>query len=145
MTKALGMVVYLRLNTVATNIFSTVCATSIDGSGVVASAEDLEPCLSDTMVLEVPGDPKYNQQTIEYKKVVGSSGISANLEAAVLAKTEITYAVKFPETTPIYATRTAYAIQHVDLAAERTQDLKSQLVLAPQSAWTYSTTAPATA
>lgn len=144
MTKALGMIVYIKTNTVATNTFATVCATSVDGSGVVASAEDLEPCLSDTIVLEFPGNPKYNQQTIEYKKVVGSSGISHSLESAVSNKTEITYAIKFPETTPIYATRTAYAVQHIDLAADRNQDLKCQLVLAPQSAWTYSTTAPST-
>ncbi len=145
MTKPIGMIVYVKTTTVATNTFSTVCATSVDGSGVTATSEELEPCLSDTILTDEPGLPKYNQQTIEYKKVVGTSGISHTLEQAVLNRTLSTYAVKFPTTTPIYATRTAYVLSHTDLATDRNQDLKCQMVLAPQSDWTYSTTAPTTA
>lgn len=144
MTKALGMTVYLRDDTVATNVFTTVCAVSIDGGGVEASAETQEACLDDTVILEYPGDPKYAQQTIEYKKVAGSSGVTIDMEAAVLNATLCTYGLKIPLATPIYATRTAYAISHVDSAKERNQDMKSMIVFAPQSAWTYSTTEPST-
>lgn len=144
MTKALGYLVYLKDDTVATNAFTTVCVTSIDGDGVIASSETLEPCLSDTVVLDFPADPKYNQITVEYKKIAGSSGISVDMEAAALNTTLSTIGVKIPTSTVIYATRTAYVISHTDVAKERNQDMKSQIVLAPQSAWTFSTTEPTT-
>lgn len=144
MTKALGMTVYLRDDTVATNVFTTVCAVSVDGGGIEASAETLEPCLDDTVILEYPADPKYAQQTIQYKRVEGSTGITIDMEAAALAGTECTYALKIPLATPIYASRTAYVISHVDDSKERNQDMTATIVFAPQSAWTYSTTAPST-
>lgn len=144
MTKALGMTVYLRDDTVATNVFTAVCAVSVDGGGVETSAETLEPCLDDTVILEYPADPKYAQQTVEYKKVAGSTGVSVDMEAACLATSLCTYALKIPTATPIYATRTAYVVSHVDTAKERNQDMKSTIVFAPQSAWSYSTTAPST-
>jgi hypothetical protein len=144
MTKAYGMTVYLRDDTVATNLFTTVCAVSVDGGGCEASSESLEPCLDDTVILEYPADPKYAQQTIEYKKVAGSSGITIDIEAACMATGLITYGLKIPLDTVVYATRTAYIISHVDNTKERNQDMKSTLTLAPQSAWTYSTTEPST-
>lgn len=144
MTKALGMTVYLRDDTVATNSFTTVCAVSVDGGGVEASSETLEPCLDDTIIYDFTADPKYAQQTIEYKKVAGSSGITIDIEAACMNATLCTYGLKIPLSTPIYATRTAYVISAIDNTKERNQDMKQTLVLAPQSAWTYSTTEPTT-
>ena len=145
MTKALGMTVYLRdASGTHTTLFTSVCAVSVDGGGIEASMESQEPCLDDTIVYEYPGDPKYAQQTIEYKKIAGSSGISVDMEQAVLDTTLCEYALKIPLTTPIYATRTAYAMSHTDNAKERNQDMKSSIVFAPQSPWSYSTTAPTT-
>lgn len=142
MTKAVGMIVYV--NPTTTTVYSTVCVTNVDGGGVTSNAELQEPCLADTIAYEQPGIPNYNQQTVEYKKVVGSSGISKTLEDAQLAQTLITYALKFPTTTAVYGSRTAYILSHTDMATERDQDLKCSMVLAPQSNWTYSTTAPTT-
>ncbi len=143
-SKALGMTVYLSDAT--TGAFTTICATSIDGGGVETSSESQEPCLDDTVILEYPADPKYAQQTIEYKKIESTdgSGITSDMETACLDGTLCRYALKIPLATPVYATRTAYIISHTDMSKERNQDMKSSIVFAPQSAWTYSTTAPST-
>ena len=148
-SKALGMTVYLHdsTNTPTTSDgFISVCAVSVDGGGIETSAESQEPCLDDTLIYEFPADPKYAQQTIEYKKIetTNNTGVSADMEAACLNQTLCTYAIKIPLSTPVYATRTAYVISHTDMAKERNQDMKSSIVFAPQSAWTYSTTAPVT-
>jgi hypothetical protein len=151
MTKALGMTVYLRNDTVATNAFTTVCATSVDGGGVEASSETLEPCLDDTVILEYPADPKYAQQTVEYKLEFSTSTTGDQsttifdlFDDAVLNTTLVTYALKIPLATPVYASRTAYVVSHVRNPKERNQDMTSSIVFAPQSAWTYSTTQPST-
>jgi len=148
-SKALGMTVYLHDSTntpTTTSGFIAVCAVSVDGGGVETSSESQEPCLDDTVIYEYPADPKYAQQTVEYKKIetTNNDDISATMEAACLAGTLCTYSLKVPLATPVYATRTAYIISHTDLAKERNQDMKSSIVFAPQSAWTYSTTAPST-
>ena len=146
-SKALGMTVYLSNTSTGTSAsFTTVCAVSVDGGGVETSSESQEPCLDDTVIYEYPADPKYAQQTIEYKKIetTNNSDISADMEAACLAGTLCTYSLKVPLATPVYATRTAYIISHTDMSKERNQDMKSSIVFAPQSAWTYSTTAPST-
>lgn len=146
-SKALGMTVYLSDTSTGTSAtFTTVCAVSVDGGGVETSSESQEPCLDDTVIVEYPADPKYAQQTIEYKKIetTDGSGITADMEAACLAGTLCSYAIKIPLATPVYATRTAYIISHTDMSKERNQDMKSSLVFAPQSAWTYSTTTPST-
>jgi len=146
-SKALGMTVYLSNTSTGTSAsFTTVCAVSVDGGGVETSSESQEPCLDDTVIYEYPADPKYAQQTIEYKKIetTNNSDISATMEAACLAGTLCTYSLKVPLATPVYATRTAYIISHTDMTKERNQDMKSSIVFAPQSAWTYSTTAPST-
>jgi len=147
-SKALGMTVYLSDTSTGTSAtFTTVCAVSIDGGGVEASMESQEPCLDDTVIYEYPADPKYASQTIEYKKIetTNNTGISADIEAAVLASTLCSYSIKIPlSPNPVYATRLAYVISHTDMTKERNQDMKSSIVLAPQSEWTYSTTAPST-
>ena len=146
-SKALGMTVYLSNTSTGTSAsFTTVCAVSVDGGGVETSAESQEPCLDDTVIYEYPADPKYAQQTIEYKKIETTSGdgVSVDMENACLNGTLCTYAIKIPLAVPVYATRTAYIISHTDMSKERNQDMKSSIVLAPQSAWTYSTTAPIT-
>ena len=146
-SKALGMTVYLSNTSTGTSAsFTTVCAVSVDGGGVETSSESQEPCLDDTVIYEYPADPKYAQQTIEYKKIETTNNvdISATMESACLSGTLCTYSLKVPLATPVYATRTAYIISHTDLAKERNQDMKSSIVFAPQSAWTYSTTAPST-
>jgi len=146
-SKALGMTVYLSNTSTGTSAsFTTVCAVSVDGGGVETSMETQEPCLDDTVIYEYPADPKYAQQTVEYKKIetTNNSDISATMEAACLAGTLCTYSLKVPLATPVYATRTAYIISHTDMTKERNQDMKSSIVFAPQSAWTYSTTAPST-
>ena len=146
-SKALGMTVYVRTDTTTSGLFTTLCAVSVDGGGVENSVESLEPCLDDTVILEFPADPKYSQQTVEYKKVEteGNDGVSATLEAACLAGTLCEYSLKVPLATAVYATKQAYIISHNDMSKERNQEMKSSLVLAPQSDWTYSTTAPSTA
>lgn len=146
-SKALGMTVYLSDTSTGTSAtFTTVCAVSIDGGGVETSSESQEPCLDDTVIVEYPADPKYAQQTIEYKKIetTNGTGITADMEAACLAGTLCSYSLKIPLATPVYATRTAYIISHTDMSKERNQDMKSSIVFAPQSAWTYSTTVPST-
>lgn len=148
-SKALGMTVYLHDSTntpTTTSGFIAVCAVSVDGGGVETSSETQEPCLDDTVIYEYPADPKYAQQTIEYKKIETTSGdgVSVDMENACLNGTLCTYAIKIPLAVPVYATRTAYVISHTDMSKERNQDMKSSIVLAPQSAWTYSTTAPIT-
>lgn len=147
-SKALGMTVYLSNTSTGTSAsFTTVCAVSVDGGGVEASMESQEPCLDDTVIYEYPADPKYASQTVEYKKIetTNNDDISATMEAAALASTLCTYSLKIPlSPNAVYATRTAYVISHTDLSKERNQDMKSSIVLAPQSAWTYSTTAPST-
>ena len=151
-SKALGMTVYLTTESTGTSATgnTTVCAVSVDGGGVETSSESQEPCLDDTVIYEYPADPKYAQQTVEYKKVeplsdgtnITNTQISTLMENACLAGTLCTYAVKIPMSNPVYATRTAYIISHTDMSKERNQDMKSSIVFAPQSAWTYSTTAP---
>lgn len=145
-SKALGMTVYVSTTTTTSGLFTTLCAVSVDGGGVENSVESLEPCLDDTIILEFPADPKYSQQTIEYKKVetTANDGVSAALEAACLAGTMCEYSLKVPLATPVYATKQAYIISHTDMSKERNQEMKCSLVLAPQSDWTYSTQAPAT-
>ena len=146
-SKALGMTVYLSNTSTGTSAsFTTVCAVSVDGGGVETSMETQEPCLDDTVIYEYPADPKYAQQTIEYKKIETASGdgVSVDMENACLNGTLCTYAIKIPLSVPVYATRTAYVISHTDMTKERNQDMKSSIVFAPQSAWTYSTTAPST-
>jgi len=146
-SKALGMTVYLSNTSTGTSAsFTTVCAVSVDGGGVETSSESQEPCLDDTVIYEYPADPKYAQQTIEYKKIETASGdgVSVDMENACLNGTLCTYAIKIPLSVPVYATRTAYVISHTDMTKERNQDMKSSIVFAPQSAWTYSTTAPIT-
>jgi hypothetical protein len=147
------MTVYLSEASTGTNAtFTTVCAVSVDGGGVETSSETQEPCLDDTVIYEYPADPKYAQQTIEYKKLEPSASgttlttttVSTVMEDAVLNGTLCSYAVKIPLATPVYATRTAYVISHTDMSKERNQDMKSSIVFAPQSAWTYSLTAPTT-
>jgi len=147
-SKALGMTVYLTTESTGTSATgnTTVCAVSVDGGGVETSSESQEPCLDDTVIYEYPADPKYAQQTIEYKKIetTNNDNVSATMEAACLAGTLCTYSLKVPLAVPVYATRTAYIISHTDMSKERNQDMKSSIVFAPQSAWTYSTTAPTT-
>jgi len=147
-SKALGMTVYLTTESTGTSATgnTTICAVSVDGGGVETSMETQEPCLDDTVIYEYPADPKYAQQTVEYKKIetTNNDDISATMEAACLAGTLCTYSLKVPLATPVYATRTAYIISHTDMTKERNQDMKSSIVFAPQSAWTYSTTAPST-
>lgn len=140
------MLVYLAEDTAATQTFYTACATSVDGSGITSSAEEIEPCLSDAIVVEYPGNVKYNQQTIEYKRSDSTSGVSYVMEGIAddSPPTMIKYAIKIPFATPVYGTRHAYIVSAVDMPVERNQDMKQQLVLAPQTAWTYSTTEPST-
>ncbi len=148
MTKALGMTVYFSTeDTGALATFTAVCATSVDGGGAEASAETLEACLDDTVIYEFPADPKYAQQTIEYKKIEtpDNDDISADMEEACLNTTLCSYALKIPLATPVWAYRTAYIISHTDMTKERNQDMKCSIVFAPQSAWEYSLTAPTTA
>ena len=60
MTKALGMTVYLSDDSTGTSAtFTAVCAVSVEGGGIETSAETLEACLDDTVILEFPADPKY--------------------------------------------------------------------------------------
>ena len=141
MTKALGTIVYLS----DTTTFQTVCAISVSGGGIEAAAVEIEPCLNATIVGEEPGDVKRKPITVRYKKVVGASEVSANLEGFCAAKTLVYYAQKFPTTTPVYGTRTGYITDHDNDETDRNQDLTCTMTLVPNSDWTYSTTAPTTA
>ena len=146
MTKGIGTTIYLRADTVATNVFSTVCATSVSGGGIEGSAETVEPCLDDTIVLEYPGDPKYAQLEITYKKSGSTSGISYTIEALQtnVPPTVITVGIKIPYATPIYDTRQCYVVSQNDDPKQRNQDMTVTLVLAPQEGHNYSTTEPST-
>ncbi len=64
------------------------------------------------------------------------------MEEACLNTTLCSYALKIPLATPVWAYRTAYVISHTDMTKERNQDMKSSIVFAPQSDWTYSATPP---
>jgi hypothetical protein len=161
--KGLGLVVYLRAVSdtplTQTHLYTAVCAISVDGGGVESSAETQEPCLDDLMVFDYPADPKYIQQTIEYRTDSAVHGytttLGATLETAIKNSTLVDYAFKLPLvdpatptlgtiTTDLYATRTAYILSHTDMAFERNQNRKSQIVFMPQTDWVYSTVAPST-
>lgn len=145
MTKALGTIVYVADSTATTIVYSTLCAVEVSGGGVEAAAVEIEPCLSDTIVTDEPGDPKYKPITVRYKKVVGDAEVSDDLEGLCTAKTLVNYAQKFPTSTAVYGVRTAYIVDHDNDSTDRNQDLTCTMVLAPQSDWTYSTTEPTTA
>lgn len=142
MTKALGMTVYFRDH--ASDYFTAVCATSVDGGGVEASMETLEPCLDDPIVYEYPADPKFAQMTIEYKKdeTCDTNNVFSKLEDSCFATELIDVSLKIPLPTPCWATRQAYIMSQIDMAKERNQDMKTSIVLLPQTNWEYSTNAP---
>lgn len=144
MTKGRGIELYVDFTT-ATTYTEISCITALEGFGVTASPVEIEPCLGDTTVLEEPGDAKNNPITSEYKITPSGSNISETLRTAIRDKTLGSVVIGYPTTTPIYAAMSAYISEHVDLPAERNQDLKARIVFIQQSAATWSTTAPATA
>jgi hypothetical protein len=129
--------------TTAPTALSTVCALSVSGGGVEAAAVEIEPCLSDALVLDGPGDAKYKPLTVRYKRNPGSGTISASLETAVLNKTLVRYGQRFPLATPVFGTRDAYIVDHDNDDTDRNQHLACTMTLIPQSNWTFSTVAPA--
>ena len=153
MVKALGMEVWFNDRYQATPdddvgvYFTQVCAVSIDGGGVEATMETIEPCLDDLVVKEYPADPKFSQITIEYKKdeTCDYQNVFSKLEAACLATRKIEVAYKIPIAgAACYATRSAYIMSQTDMTKERNQDMKVSIVLLPQTNWTYSSSEPPT-
>ncbi len=152
MVKALGMEVWFNDRNQPTPeddvgvYFTQVCAVSIDGGGVEASMETIEPCLDDLVVKEYPADPKFSQITIEYKKdeTCDYDNVFSKLEAACLATRKIEFAYKIPiaGNVPCYAYRSAYVMSQTDMTKERNQDMKVSIVLLPQTNWTYLPTPP---
>lgn len=149
MTKALGMRMFLKFETAA--VTDEVCLTSLDGGGVEANIEELEPCMSDLTIVEFPGDVKYSQQTLEYKidydvtDIAGGSVETSTfylMEQACIDRELITYTIEIPTNPVLYASRTAYVASQTEVAKERNQDMKVQAVLVPQTDWAYSATNP---
>ena len=123
------------------NCWEEVCATAVDGGGVEANIEDLEPCLKDLIIQQFPGDVKYSSQTIDYKIDFGdpaadSSTVAANvynkLEDCCINRLKIMYCIKIPTfPTSVYAKRFAYVASQTEMSKERNQDMKAQVVLIP--------------
>lgn len=149
MTKALGMRVYFNFNPIPTlypnnpfeNCWEEVCATAVDGGGVEANIEDLEPCLKDLLIVQFPGDVKYSEQTIDYKIDYGdpatdlttvTTNVYSFLENCCINRRVIAYCIEIP-TAPasVYASRTAYVASQTDMSKERNQDMKAQVTLIP--------------
>ena len=155
MTKALGLKVFVK--PFGETYGYELCVTALDGGGVEASIEELEPCLADLTVVEFPADVKYSQQTVDYKIVYDVSDIAggsvddsvfALLENDCINRNLISYTVQIPTLDaggmplPIFATRSAYVASQTEQSKERNQDMKVQLTLVPQGNWTYGTTNP---
>lgn len=153
MTKALGMQVFFNFNPLNygptveaggnpyTDCWQEVCATAVDGGGVEANIEDLEPCLKDLIINQFPGDVKYSQQTIDYKIDFGDpnadvSTVSGNtynkLEYCCVNRLKIKYCIAIPTfPAPVYAERYAYIASQTEMSKERNQDMKAQVILVP--------------
>jgi hypothetical protein len=146
MTKALGMIVYIKTASTTVTTYSTACAISVSGGGVEAAAVEIEPCLSDTVVLDGPGDPKYKPVTVRYKKEFSTAAtLSTTIEGFVTNKTLVKLAVKYPTATAVYSIQDCYVVDHDNDESDRNQDLTATMTLIPQTAASFSTTAPATA
>lgn len=149
--KGLGMTIYLSndARTTTSISYTAVCAVSIDGGGIETSSTELEPCLDDLLVYDYPGNPKWAQVTIDYKKEEIGADTSGSTTTTITTLMEdsgqiaqiCAYGIKIPSVTPLYASRTAYVISQIDGSKERNQDTRTTLILAPQSDWTISTTA----
>jgi len=148
-TKALGMKVWFNFNPLNLpaqqnpfdNCWVEVCATAVDGGGVEANIEDLEPCLKDLIIQQFPGDVKYSQQTIDYKIDYGDPETDLTtvttmtynlLEDWCIGRLKISYCIEIP-TAPasVFASRYAYVASQTEMSKERNQDMKAQVTLIP--------------
>ena len=153
MTKALGMRVLFNFNpgNLAQEVnpfadcWTEVCATAVDGGGVESNVEDLEPCLSDNVIAQFPGDVKFSEQTIDYKINYGDPSTTQEtvegnvynaLEDCCIERLIIGYCIVIPTApTPVYATRYAYVSSQTEQSKERNQDMKAQVTLVPTSVY----------
>ncbi len=149
MTKALGMRVYFNFNPAPAveplnpfdNCWEEVCATAVDGGGVEANIEDLEPCLKDLVINQFPGDVKWSEQTIDYKIDFGDPESTLNtvvanvynkIEDCCINRYVIGYCILIPTAPAVtYAYRYAYVSAQTDQSKERNQDMKAQVTLVP--------------
>jgi hypothetical protein len=142
-TPSIGIAAYVAIGTTTT--FTELCTLGVGGGGAEAAIVELEPCLNETEVTQTVDIPKDKPITIQYKRLTGASAtISDNLKAALKAKTTIKLAIKYPTSTAVYARQDGLLSDHDTDTSSRPNHLTNTMVFLPQSAVTYSTTAPAT-
>ena len=141
-TPSIGIAAYVAIGTSTT--FTELCTLSVAGGGAEAGVVELEQCLNETEVTQTTDAAKDKTMTIQYKKLTGTATtvISEQLTAAVKARTTVKLAIKYPTTTTVYGRRDGLLADHDTDSTSRPNHLSNTMVFLPQSAWTYSTTAP---
>lgn len=142
-TPSIGIAAYVAIGT--TNTFTELCTLGVGGGGAEAAIVELEPCLNETEITQTVDIAKDKPITLQYKRLTGASAtISDNLTAAVKARTTVKLAIKYPLTTAVYARRDGLLSDHDTDTSSRPNHLTNSMTFLPQSAVTYSTTAPST-
>lgn len=122
------------------------CLVSLDPPGVSANLEEVEPCLSDTVIVEQPTTPKYKQVVATMKLITGDSNEYDDQHDICVAGTKQWYAIQYPmngtTTNDVYCSFAGYVGEVTQLETDRNNDMKYTLTIAPQTDLVWSTTAP---
>lgn len=149
--KPIGMKLYYAVPgtvtaTTSMTFTEAICLVSLDPFGVSANLEEIEPCLSDTIIVEQPTTPKYKQVTATAKLQAGESFEYDNLHEYALAGTKLWFAVLYPgqgtTTTTVYQSFAGYLGDVSQVETDRNTDMKYTMMIAPQTDQSWSTTAP---
>ncbi len=138
---SIGIASYVAIGTLTT--FTELCTVSNSDGGKEAAILEFEPCLNDTTIEQGVDLPKDLPLEVQYKRRVGAAEISTSLLAAVGGT--VKYAVKYPTATTVYGRVDCKLTKHESDSTSRGSHLTASMTLLPTGAWSYSTTAPATA
>ncbi len=142
MAKGQGAILYIDVN--SDNTYLDVgCIYNLKPSGMARGVTAGEACLADTSVTDETGDLKYTPMTGTLQAAPTGTA-QAEIEAAILADTAIQFAIKHPLSTVIYQLGSGKISTFEYQGFERDTEMKYDIEIVPDAAYTYSTTAPTT-
>ena len=149
--KPIGMKLYYAVPGTVTATTSMTftelyCLVEYDPPGVSANVEEIEPCLSDTLIVEEPTTPKHKQTVATLKLRAGETQHFDDLYEYCISGTKLHWAVLYPgqgtTTTTVYCNHGGYLADVSQVTTDRNNDMKYTISIAPTAGIEWSTTAP---